>query len=240
MADAITQPDDNAVAANEPASSRDEVLARYRGIREIGKRHNAELVRYLSHDALLQQARRLGLAQGRKFVLKHQDEMTFVFDLLIFTAPAGRTRAIDRYARSAQPAPGSEEAVVLEAMRHAHFSVFSVQRRHETAGLVLRDLLRDTEVWLVDLGLEKSAPEGAVMAGRGSTRPTASRSPPASTSRSTRRCWIVRWPRSPQLRHKPPAELADDRRLAEAIYRVAVANGIMQRIGHHDPLAEAG
>jgi hypothetical protein len=239
VADAVTQPNDNPNAANEPALSRDEVLARYRGIREIGKRLNAELVRYLSHDAGLQQARRLGLAQGRKFVLKHQDEMSFVFDLLIFTAPTGRTRGIDRYARSAQPAPGSEEAVVLEAMRNARFSVFSVQRRHETAGLVLRDLLRDTEVWLVDLGLEKSAPEGAVMAGRLYTPDrfsvTTGVNIPLDKTLLDRALAEV-----PQLRHKPPAELADDRRLAEAIYRVAVASEIMQRIGHHDPLAEAG
>jgi hypothetical protein len=235
----VVTPDDTAGAPNEPALTRDDVLARYRRIREIGKQHNAELVRYLSHDAVLQQARRLGLAQGRNFVLKHQDEMSFVFDLLIFTAPAGRTRAIDRYARAAQLAPGSEEAAALEAMRKARFSVFSVQRRHETAGLVLRDLLRETEVWLVDVGLEKSAPEGAVMATRlyapdRFSVTTGVNIPLDKTLLDSALAEV------PQLRHKPPAELADDRRLAEAIYRVAVASGIMQRIGHHDPLADTG
>ena len=44
----------------------------------------------------------------------------------------------------------------------------------------------------------------------------------------------------PQLRRKPPAELADDRRFAEAVYRVALASGIMQQIVQRDPLAEAG
>ena len=39
----------------------------------------------------------------------------------------------------------------------------------------------------------------------------------------------------PQLRNKPPVELADDRRFAEAIYRVALASGIMQRIVHQRP-----
>lgn len=235
----VVTPDDTAGAPNEPALSRDDVLARYRRIREIGKQHNAELVPYLSHDAVLQQARRLGLAQGRNFVLKHQDEMSFVFDLLIFTAPAGRTRAIDRYARAAQLAPGSEEAAALEAMRKARFSVFSVQRRHETAGLVLRDLLRETEVWLVDVGLEKSAPEGAVMATRlyapdRFSVTTGVNIPLDKTLLDSALAEV------PQLRHKPPAELAGDRRLAEAIYRVAVASGIMQRIGHHDPLADTG
>jgi hypothetical protein len=234
-ADAVTQSRGNAAAG----LSRDDVLARYRRIREIGKLHNAELVRYVSHDALLQQARRLGLAKGRNFVLNHQDEMSFVFDLVIFNGPAGRTRAIDRYARSAQLAPDSEEGVVLEAMRHARFSLFAIQRRHETAGLMLRDLLRETDVWLVDLGLEKSAPEGAVMAGRLYTPDqfsvTTGVNLPLDQMMLDKALSEI-----PQLRGKPPAELADDRRLAEAVYRVAVASGIMQRIGHHDPLAGAG
>jgi hypothetical protein len=37
-------------------------------------------------------------------------------DLAIHTAPPGRSRVIDRYARSAQLPPGSDEALMLEAM----------------------------------------------------------------------------------------------------------------------------
>ena len=40
-------------------------------------------------------------------------------DLAIYTAPPRRSRAIDRYAKSAQLPPGSDEALMLEAMRAA-------------------------------------------------------------------------------------------------------------------------
>ena len=50
---------------------------------------------------MLQQARRLGLAQGRTLILDDMEEMNYVFDLAIHTGPPGRSRAIDRYARSA-------------------------------------------------------------------------------------------------------------------------------------------
>jgi len=66
-----------------------------------------------------------------------------VFDLLIHTAPKDRSRAIDRYARAARLAPETDEALVLEAMRRARFSIISSVRRHTVAlpnrqGLVSR------------------------------------------------------------------------------------------------------
>jgi hypothetical protein len=45
-------------------------------------------------------------------------------------------------------------------MRAAHFSILAIERRHETAGLIATDLVRRAEVWLVDIGLESSMPDG--------------------------------------------------------------------------------
>ena len=52
--------------------------------------------------------------------------------------------------------PGSDEALVLDAMRKARFSLLVIERRHETAGLIATDLVRNSEVWLMDVGLESS------------------------------------------------------------------------------------
>src|ERR1019366_2744522 len=119
-----------------PSLSRDEVLARYRRLREIATRHHANVLGFLSKDAILQHARRLGLAEGKTLVLDSMDELTLAFDLAIYTAPVGRSRAIDRYANSARLARGSEEAFMLEAMRNARFAVLLVQSRHPSAGLM--------------------------------------------------------------------------------------------------------
>src|SRR5258708_10506217 len=97
------------------------------------------------------------------------DELTLAVDLAIHTAPAGRSRAIDRYARSARLAQGSDEALVLEAMCNARFAVILVQRRHQAAGLIVTDIFRQIELWLVDEGLELSLPEGAAFATRSYT-----------------------------------------------------------------------
>ena len=55
---------------------------------------------------------------------------------------------------------------MLEAMRRARFSVWRVERRHETADLILRDLLRGEETWLVDETMENNPPLGVEIAGR--------------------------------------------------------------------------
>ena len=51
-------------------------------------------------------------------------------------------------------------------MRHARFSVWRINHRHETAGLIITDVLREAELWLVDEQLEASAAEGLSFAGR--------------------------------------------------------------------------
>ena len=103
--------------------SREEVLARYRHLRAISTRHHTEALRFLSRPALLEQARQLGLTAGEMLVAESMDEFTLVVDLAIHASRPGRSRAIDRYAGAARLRPGSDEALVLEAMRRARFSV---------------------------------------------------------------------------------------------------------------------
>jgi hypothetical protein len=50
------------------------------------------------------------------------EEMNYVFDLAIHTAPPGRSRVIDRYGRSAQ-LQRSGWRLMLEAMRAARFVI---------------------------------------------------------------------------------------------------------------------
>jgi hypothetical protein len=104
MAVAVVPREDNAFANDNPPPARNAVLARYRQLREISKRHHHDILKLISGDAMLQQARRLGLAQGRTLILDDMEEMSYVFDLAIYTAPPRRSRAID-HRRSFRRAP---------------------------------------------------------------------------------------------------------------------------------------
>jgi hypothetical protein len=236
---AVPLREDNPVAKPAALLSRTEVLARYRHLREISKRHHSAALEFLSKDAVMSQARRLGLTQGKTLVLDSMDDLNLAFDLAIHTAPKDRSRAIDRYARMAQLSPESDEGRVLDAMRNARFSIIGILRRHDVAGLIVEDLFRGVEVWLVDEGLECSLPDGAALATRLCTPEgfamTAGVLVPVDIE-------LIEdaMADTPQLLRNRREELIDDRRFAEAIYRVALASGLMEQVAYQDTISEAG
>jgi hypothetical protein len=230
---------DNSVARPAAELGRTEVLARYRHLREISKQHHSAALDFLSKDSIISQARRLGLAQGKTLVLDSMDDLNLAFDLAIHTAPKDRSRAIDRYARAVRLAPGSDEGLVLEAMRRARFSIIGILRRHDIAGLIVEDLFRGGEFWLVDEGLESSLPDGAALATRLFTPDgfamTAGVVVPFDIELIEDAIADT-----PQLLRNRREELIDDRRFAEAIYRVALASGLMEQVAYQDTISEAG
>jgi hypothetical protein len=230
---------DNSVARPAAELGRTEVLTRYRHLREISKQHHSAALDFLSSNAIISQARRLGLAQGKTLVLDSIDDLNLAFDLAIHTAPKDRSRAIDRYARAAGLSPESDEGLVLEAMRHARFSIIGILRRHDVAGLIVEDLFRGVELWLVDEGLESSLPDGATLATRLYTPEgfaiTAGVLVPIDIALIEDAIADT-----PELLRNRREELIDDRRFAEAIYRVALASGLMERVVYQDTISEAG
>src|SRR3954451_23964796 len=144
---------------------RDEILPRYCHLHEVSKQHHAAVLDVIAPHVVMDYVKRLGLTRGKVVVLDRTEDMTLAVDLAIYLAKPGRSHPLDRYAGAAQFRPGSDEATVLEAMRHARFSIWRVERLHETAGLVLRDLLRQEETWLVDESMEKNPPLGGTLAG---------------------------------------------------------------------------
>jgi hypothetical protein len=54
---------------------------------KASKQHHSAALDFLSKDAIISQARRLGLAQGKTLVLDSMNDLTLAFDLTIHTAP---------------------------------------------------------------------------------------------------------------------------------------------------------
>ena len=212
------------------AMSRDEVLTRYRRLRAISTRHHSEALRFVPRSTLLEQARRLGLTMGKTLVAESMAELTLAFDLCLYTAAPGRSRGIDRYARSAGAAPGSDEEVMLQAMRQARFSIWQVERLHETAGLLVQDLMREECIWLVDESLEQTAPAGLTLAMRVSTPDAFAMTSGVIVPVDTELIEQVFDDVLERVRGEPDM-IANDRRFATAIYGMAVRGGLMDQIG---------
>lgn len=204
--------------------NREEILDRYRRLRAISTDHHSAALKFLGGPALLAHAKRLRLAVGRTLVAESEEEMILAFDLALYTAKDGRSRPLDRYARAARLVPGSDEARMLDAMRAARFSIWRIEQRHATAGLIVTDVLRETEAWLIDEQLEASASEGVTFAGR--------LSQPEDFAMT---CGVV-VPVDRSLieevmldtfawRRGDAEQVAQDPRFAIAIYRTAIDNG---------------
>lgn len=216
-----------------PIPSREVVLARYHRLREIVRHHHSEVMDFLPKDAIHQNGRRLGLTSGRVLVADSLEDLNLAIDLAIHTAPPDRTRAIDRYARSGRWPSGSEEAIMLEVMRNARFAIIVAKRRHPSVGLIVSDVLRQSELWLVDEGLEATLPPGAAFASRfyapGPFVMNSGVGVPVGGD------MVVRAVKSaPSLMRKSSMDLPDDRRFAEAIYRQAIAEGATARVEFRD------
>ena len=123
--------------------------------------------------------------------------------------------------------------MVLEAMRQARFSLWRVERRHEVVGLVVRDLLRQDEVWLVDEALERSAPAGMAAAIRLCTPETFAMTSGVIVPVDREALEEVFDEVLPRVRGSPD-RVANDRRFATAVYRTAVARGLMARVGFEE------
>jgi hypothetical protein len=209
--------------------TRDEVLQRYRHLRLISIGHHSGALKFLSRQALLEHAKRLGLAAQGILVAESEAEMTLVFDLALYTAKEHRSRALDRYARATRLPPSSDAARMLEAMRHARFSVWRINQRHETTGLIITDVLREAEVWLVDEQLETSAPEGLCFAGRICQPDDFAMScgvvvPVYRELLEEVTLDMLAW------RRGDPERVAEDPRFAIAIYRAAIESGILNNV----------
>lgn len=228
----------NPVDQQEPTPGRDEVLARYCQLREISKQHHHAILKRISRDAMLRHARSLGVAAGRTIVVDQMDDIYLAYDLSIYTAPANRSRAVDRYARSVQFAPGSDEALMLEAMCNARFSVLKVQRRHPVAGLIVTDLFRGIDLWLIDEGLEICMRAGRMFATRYFAPDRFAMTAGVLVPFAKHMLADV-VDSAPHLLRKSPEEAVGDRRFAEAVYRIALADGVMKGVAYQD-LADVG
>jgi hypothetical protein len=212
--------------------TRSEILSRYRRLRQISKEQHEAVLDIIAPDVVLDWARRINLTQGKTVVSDSEYEIALAEDLAIYLPRLGRSHPLDRYARAARFAPGSDAAIVLEAMRHARFSLWRVERHHEITGLILRDLLREEEIWLIDEAMAENAQPRREMAAR-LVQPdrfamTARVIVPINPVLMTRPELMEEvFTRAPALRSLQGKALAEDPRFAIGVYRAAVVTGAM-------------
>jgi len=206
---------------------RTEVLTRYRRLRELSRKHGNAIIKTLPKKTVLHWGKRIGVVRRKTFIASTMEEMTLGFDLAVYSTRPGKISPVERYRRLSKFAAGSEDDLMLDAMCRSRFSLFLVKRRHLATGLILEDLLRQEEVWLMDEGLEQSAPDGIFLASR-VTKPDAfhmTTGAPFPMTRDAIDDVAAVFP-------SPDASLADgaDVKFVETVYRSAIDHGLMDTV----------
>jgi hypothetical protein len=143
--------------------TRDEVLAQYRPIRA-----GIQRVLRLAPAALRAADLRRALKQVAPWAEAEEDLPDAATDMLVDVAlfepnQSGR-RVYDRFLAEKGGQLDPADRVLAQRMAAAWFSIFRLGGRHEVAGLWAEDMLdEDRRLWLVDEGLEASAPEGLIL-----------------------------------------------------------------------------
>lgn len=149
------------------AGNEDEVLERYKELRERGRELNDLLIKQLTKTAILECAKKLGLREGKTLVLDSEDELSVLFDYCLYSHRLSGKSTIDRYLESAPPSTLlDDERLLLKAMSDSYYSLFLVDAVEAGKGGTLRDLVRDETLFLMDIGLGQSARSGLMLAGR--------------------------------------------------------------------------
>ena len=208
---------------------RDAVVARYRGLRKIVATYNKVVLARLTRRAIFDHARFLGLLAGKTIVTETEEELGLIFDLAIHSPRHARSRAFERYRHSVKLPADPDEARVLDALCRARFAICRIERRHAVAGLVAFDLMREAELWLMDLSMEATVSDGFVFAAHlieldGFSMTTGLLVP---VDRDDVEDALDDMP---ARRVGAPEELADDPLFAGLVWRAALARGAMENV----------
>jgi hypothetical protein len=142
------------------------MLARYQHLRRVGLELNNRLLQLVSKSIFDEGGKKLGILKKNVLVLDSEDEMAVLADYCIHDVRRQGANAIDRYLAKSPPPPESDEMVLLQALRHAYFSLFAVESTEPGVGAHVRDLLRDEPLFVVDVGFSRTASRGMVLATR--------------------------------------------------------------------------
>lgn len=141
-------------------------IPRYRRLRKAAIGLNDKLLRALAPGSLNEGARKLDMVVGGTIVLEAESESAILMDYCINDVRSNGLTAAERFLADSPPAPGSDERVMLEALVRSRHSLFEALEVVPGVGLSMRDLLGETEVFVIDLSFSQTVNLGAILAMR--------------------------------------------------------------------------
>lgn len=151
---------ENMAPATAAQLDREALMARSKALHALGVQHFQAVAPFLSSARAQGYAKRLSRLRAEAWT-GGDIQAVLVIELAVWTADEGRSTALQRYARQRSAPMTSDETAVLAGMQTSVISFWTVQEAHPVAGWIVRDLLNEGTVWVVDETLEGFLVEGA-------------------------------------------------------------------------------
>ncbi len=127
---------------------------------------HTELMRTLPKGMFTECGRKLGCLVDGTLVFESEDEASVLADYCIYDGWSDQHNAVTRFVANQPYAAGTDEALLLDAMLRARYSLFQVESVANGLGVNCRDILRGDGGTIVDEGLGSTAVPGVIVAGR--------------------------------------------------------------------------
>lgn len=144
-------------------ADREGLVSRYQRLRAV--KLGDKLARRLSKDDLHAGARKLGMLHRGTLVFDSEDQMPVLMDYCIYDVFRNGQNAVAQYL-AAFPDSAGDEALCLQAMQRATYSLLTVESVERELGIIVQDLRTGESTLVVDMGLSVTALPGLVLATR--------------------------------------------------------------------------
>jgi hypothetical protein len=211
------------------AQGQEGVRERYRRLRAINERHTAAAFESMPRQWLRDWCKRLGLFSQRRVGLATEGEKVLSAELALYSGWMGMTPFIQRYRKKIAVPEGSDEAALLDAMCGPRFCILSIENRHPVAGFLVKDLLTNQDLWLMDESMERTVTDRPGFAARlidaGEFHMTTGSVVPLETALIAQ--VLLKYPNLLDGLHP---EWSDNARFILNFYRSAIDSGAMQDV----------
>ena len=145
--------------------TREEVLAMYHPIRASVRRILSAAIFVCNRSDFMRAAKQLGLWADRTICLPEGDQAAeMLSDIALFEPNQRGRRAFDVFLAAKARQLDAADFELAQRMGKAFFSLFQCTARNGIAGVWLEDLLDgNRSLWLMDEGMEASAPREGVL-----------------------------------------------------------------------------
>jgi hypothetical protein len=143
--------------------TRRELLALYRPVRASIKRVLRLATGVITKADITRAAKQLGIWSEEGLLSDDDEAMEMLSDIALFEPNQRGRRPFDTFLTQKVQLLSEPDLAMAQRMAGAFFSLFRCAGEHEVGGIWVEDILNeDRRLWIMDKGLEKSAPADIV------------------------------------------------------------------------------